>query len=136
MQYSDGPMRPDSGEVGGAMGAAGVAGATAAAGGAAGAGAYNGDIRRGASNASSAYSAGVHSEGSDDAHMGGPGPNQYYDDGNPYYHDIHNSQPGYNDAAYGMGQPVIRDVQARRNTRIENPGVYAQQGNAGIAQNF
>lgn len=127
MQYSDGPMRPDSGELG-AMGAAGVAGAAA--------GAQTGDIRRGTSNASSAYSAGVHSEGSDDAHMGGPGPNQYYDEGNPYYHDIHNQQAGYGDPAYGLGQPVIRDVQARRNTRIENPGVYPQQGNAGIAQNF
>jgi hypothetical protein len=33
------------------------------------------------------------------------------------------------------GQPVIRDVQARRNTRIENPSHFPQQS-AGISQNF
>jgi hypothetical protein len=32
-------------------------------------------------------------------------------------------------------QPVIRDVQARRNTRIENPSHFPQQS-AGISQNF
>lgn len=115
-------MRPDSVEAG-AMGAAAV-------------GAQDGDIRRGTSNASSAYSAGVHSEGSEDVHMNGPVPNQYYEENNPYYNDVHNSQTPYGDPSYGMGAPVIRDVQARRNTRIENPGVYPQQGNAGIAQNF
>jgi hypothetical protein len=123
VQFTEGSMRPDSGETG-AMAAAAVAGA------------QNSDIRRGTSNASSAYSAGVHSEGSEDMHMGASVPNQYYDEGNPYYHDVHNSQAPYGDPAYGMGPPVIRDVQARRNTRIENPGVYPQQGNAGIAQNF
>lgn len=130
MQYNDGPVRPDSGELG-AMGGAGAGAAAAAA-----ASGANGDIRRGASNASSAYSAGMHSEGSDDAHMGNSGQHQYYDEGNPYYNDIHNPQTPYGDPGYGMGAPVIRDVQARRNTRIENPGVYPQQGNAGIAQNF
>jgi hypothetical protein len=34
--------------------------------------------------------------------------------------------------------PVIRDVTARRNTRIETPtsAHFPQQGNSGIAQNF
>ena len=55
-----------------------------------------------------------------------------------YYNDPGYYQPGpYGDNSYGGGQqPVIRDVQARRNTRIENPSVFPQQGNSGIAQNF
>ncbi|KAL5333775.1 hypothetical protein BJX70DRAFT_380027 [Aspergillus crustosus] len=62
-------------------------------------------------------------------HPGGP----YYDE-NPYYTDVQQQYSGYNDP-YG-GQPVIRDVQARRNTQIQNPSVFPRQGNAGIAQNF
>lgn len=98
----------------------------------------NQEIRRGPSNASSAYSAANHSEGSEDGHMaGGVGPgNTYYDDGNPYFMDGHPQGGGYGDPMYGGGQPVIRDVQARRNTRIESPSTSYQQGNAGIAQNF
>lgn len=112
VHYGDGSARPDSAEVA--------------------AGANDSDIRRGTSNASSAYSAGVHSEGSEDAHMVNAGAGHYYDENNAYYHT---SQP-YGDSAFGSAAPVIRDVQARRNTRIENAAVYPQQGNAGIAQNF
>jgi hypothetical protein len=113
IQYGDGSARPDSGEVA--------------------AGANDSDIRRGTSNASSAYSAGVHSEGSEDAHMVNAGTGHYYDENSAYYHP---SQAQYGDPTYGSAAPVIRDVQARRNTRIENAAVYPQQGNAGIAQNF
>jgi hypothetical protein len=118
-QHPDGPGRPDSGDVADVVG---------------GLGAHDGDIHRGPSNASSAYSHNARSDGSDDGHIAPPG-NQYYDDGNPYYNDIHHQPGPYGDPGYG-GAPVIRDVQARRNTRIENAGVYPQQGNAGIAQNF
>ncbi|KLJ05381.1 hypothetical protein EMPG_11140 [Blastomyces silverae] len=94
------------------------------------------DIHRGPSNASSAYSNANRSDISDDIPMPGvaPGTAQYYDD--PYYTDGA-GQPGgpFVDNPYGA-PPVIRDVQARRNTRIENPSVFPQQGNAGIAQNF
>jgi len=59
------------------------------------------------------------------------------DDGNPYLTDNHPQAGAYGDHTYGGGgQPVIRDVQARRNTRIESPSMSYQQGNAGIAQNF
>ncbi|KAL2833640.1 hypothetical protein BJY01DRAFT_224898 [Aspergillus pseudoustus] len=63
-------------------------------------------------------------------HPGGP----YYDE-NPYYTDVQQQYGGYSDP-YAGGQPVIRDVQARRNTQIQNPSVFPRQGNAGIAQNF
>jgi hypothetical protein len=88
------------------------------------------DIRRGISNASSAYSTAHHSDSSDDAVQGAPVGSQYYEDhGRP--------QPNaYGEMTYGGPQPVIRDVQARRNTRIETPTVVPQHGNAGIAQNF
>ncbi|PGG98324.1 hypothetical protein GX51_06886 [Blastomyces parvus] len=93
-------------------------------------------IHRGPSNASSAYSNANRSDISDDIPMPGvaPGTAQYYDD--PYYTEGA-GQPGgpFVDNSYGA-PPVIRDVQARRNTRIENPSVFPQQGNAGIAQNF
>ncbi|OJD13079.1 hypothetical protein AJ78_06417 [Emergomyces pasteurianus Ep9510] len=94
------------------------------------------DIHRGPSNASSAYSNANRSDLSDDIPMPGvlPGTAQYYDD--PYYTDGTPQTGGpFVDNAYGA-PPVIRDVQARRNTRIENPSVFPQQGNAGIAQNF
>ncbi|EEH08677.1 conserved hypothetical protein [Histoplasma capsulatum G186AR] len=94
------------------------------------------DIRRGPSNASSAYSNANRSDVSDDLPIpgGAPGTAQYYDD--PYYTDGA-GQPGgaFAENPYNA-PPVIRDVQARRNTRIENPSVFPQQGNAGIAQNF
>lgn len=90
-----------------------------------------GDVHRGPSNASSSYSAAARSDGSGDGPIGVAygGPNAYYDQyggGNPY---------SENRPAEGAGQPVIRDVAARRNTRIENPAQYPQQ-TAGISQNF
>ncbi|KAJ5907957.1 hypothetical protein N7495_000639 [Penicillium taxi] len=125
VQYSDG-VRPDSGEMEpiepiGVLGAVPVSANR------------NGDIHRGPSNASSAYSNANRSEASEESHLSthqAPGP--YYGE-NPYYGEA----TGH--GAWGTPedyQPVIRDVTARRNTRIENPGVYPRQGNAGIAQNF
>lgn len=122
VQYSDG-NRPDSGDAE----PIGVLGAAPAA-----ANNRNGDIHRGPSNASSAYSAANRSEASEESHMSAAHPSPGYYGDNPYYGDMA-SHGAYGDDAY---QPVIRDVQARRNTRIENPGVYPRQGNAGIAQNF
>lgn len=95
-------------------------------------------VHRGASNASSAYSTGpARSEGSDDNPLPGGAPAApYYHEDSPYYNDGQ-GQPGmYGDNSYGGGQPVIRDVQAKRNTRIEKPTVSPQQGSSGIAQNF
>ncbi|KAH0565833.1 hypothetical protein GP486_000781 [Trichoglossum hirsutum] len=98
------------------------------------------DIHRGASNASSQYSAGARSELSGEGPIPvGPNHPQHGSDG-PYEVEG-NYHPGgaYGEGAYqpyGGGQPVIRDVQARRNTRIENPTVFPQQGNAGISRNF
>jgi hypothetical protein len=87
-------------------------------------------VHRGPSNASSSYSAANHSDNSGDYPIPMNNPQDYYDNNN-YYHSPH-----YNDG-YGAGQqPIIRDVSARRNTRIENPSVFPQQGNSGIAQNF
>ena len=94
------------------------------------------DMRRGPSNASSSYSAGNRSDHSDSM------PNsigQAYS-GDPYEGAASYgfSQAGpYGDGSYGGGaaMPVVRDVSARRNTRIEQGGGY-QQGNSGIAQNF
>lgn len=94
-------------------------------------------IHRGVSNASSAYSNGpARSEGSDDIPLPGGAPaGPHYHEDSPYYND--QGQPGlYGDNSLGAGQPVIRDVQAKRNTRIEKPAVFPQQGNSGIAQNF
>lgn len=133
IQYSDGTgAGPSSGagedETIGVLGAAPVAANNRAS-----------DIRRGPSNASSAYSAANHSETSDDSHMSTTHPTAPFYEDNPYYND---SQAAYGGGAFGEGpysgpgQPVIRDVQARRNTRIENPAVFPRQGNAGIAQNF
>ncbi|KAI9771259.1 MAG: hypothetical protein M1840_002229 [Geoglossum simile] len=99
------------------------------------------DIHRGASNASSQYSAAARSELSGDGPIPvGTNHPQYYGNDGPYEVEG-NYHPGgaYGDGAYqpyGSGQPVIRDVQARRNTRIENPTVFPQQGNAGISRNF
>ena len=94
------------------------------------------DIKRGTSNASSAYSGAHRSDTSGEGAVpnGAPGQN-YYNEG-LYYDDGMPNHGPYGDGSYGGGQPVIRDVQARRNTRIENPAVYPQQGNAGISQNF
>lgn len=96
------------------------------------------DINRGPSNASSSYSAANRSDGSGEI-QGNYGAGQYYnganqyDTGNPYSPETqYGSPPG---RAEMGGQPVIRDVQARRNTRIENPAHFPQQS-AGISQNF
>ncbi|KAI9785756.1 MAG: hypothetical protein M1839_008773 [Geoglossum umbratile] len=99
------------------------------------------DIHRGASNASSQYSGAARSELSGDGPIPvGSNHPQYYGNDGPYEVEG-NYHPGgaYGDGAYqpySGGQPVIRDVQARRNTRIENPTVFPQQGNAGISRNF
>jgi hypothetical protein len=95
------------------------------------------NINRGPSNASSSYSAANRSDGSGEVAAGGLGGstqyyNNQYDTGNPYGETQYGSPPG---RAEMSGQPVIRDVQARRNTRIENPSHFPQQS-AGISQNF
>jgi len=92
-----------------------------------------GDINRGPSNASSSYSAANRSDGSGEVPATGAYYNNQYDTGNPYTQETaYGSPPG---RAEMSGQPVIRDVQARRNTRIENPSHFPQQS-AGISQNF
>lgn len=98
------------------------------------------DVHRGLSNASSSYS-NARSDTSGDGPIGGAyggGNAQYYDqygNGNPYT-DGGYAQGGNGQESAGPGpQPVIRDVTARRNTRIENPAHYPQQS-VGISQNF
>lgn len=128
IQYSDGQGQPASGEDEsiGVLGAAPVAANNRVS-----------DIRRGPSNASSAYSAANRSEASDESHMSASHPTAPFYEDNPYYNEVHAPYGAYGDGPYGSPpQPVIRDVQARRNTRIENPAVFPRQGNAGIAQNF
>lgn len=95
-------------------------------------------IHRGPSNASSAYSTGpARSEVSDDIPAAGSAPaGPYYHEDSPYYNDGHGQPGSYGDNSFGGGQPVIRDVQARRNTRIEKPSIFPQPGSSGIAQNF
>lgn len=96
--------------------------------------ANNGNINRGASNASSSYSAANRSDGSGEMGPGGQYYSSQYDAGNPYSGEQQYgaSPPGRSEMP---AQPIIRDVQARRNTRIENPSHYPQQS-AGISQNF
>lgn len=121
----------------GAGAAAGAIGGAAAASGGARNRTSQADVRRGPSNASSAYSTGrAHSEASSDA-PAMPGP--FYHEEAPYnvYSDAQPHHGPYGDGTYGgdQSQPVIRDVQARRNTRIERAPTFPQtQG--GIAQNF
>jgi len=91
-----------------------------------------GDINRGPSNASSSYSAANRSDGSGDTPGAGGAYYNQYDSGNPYTDTAYGSPPSRVEMG---GQPVIRDVQARRNTRIENPSHFPQQS-AGISQNF
>lgn len=136
--YSADPLmhtHPEHGDGVGALGAGATAGV--AAGGLARHQSGNGGIRRGPSNASSSYSNGApQSEASSDV----PGvPAHYYEQEVPYneYNNQGNMGGPYGDGSYGgtNGQPVIRDVQARRNTRIERAPTFPQtQG--GIAQNF
>ncbi|TQS35539.1 hypothetical protein Golomagni_04040 [Golovinomyces magnicellulatus] len=80
-----------------------------------------GDINREASNASSSYSAANRSDASGEV-IG--------------YYNPSNKPKGYgsgapHDATAGLAEmaahPVIRDVQARRNTRIESPSHFPQQ---------
>ena len=93
------------------------------------------NVHRGPSNASSAYSGPRGSDASDD------GPSSPQHAGPPYQEEPHHyndAQPNhgpYGDGSYGGDQPVIRDVQARRNTRIQPQSHFPQQG-SGIAQNF
>jgi hypothetical protein len=132
--YSHDPLvggHPEGNDGVGALGA----GAAGAAGGAAAAGiARNrsqGGVRRGPSNASSAYSNAAPSEASSEA----PSlPRPYYEQ--EMYNEFSQPQHGpYGDGSYGGDQPVVRDVQARRNTRIERAPTFPQQ-QGGIAQNF
>lgn len=93
-------------------------------------------VHRGPSNASSSYSAANRSDNSGDyPAIPMSNPQDYYNDHNGYY-----QQGPYGQAEpyapQQQQQPIIRDVSARRNTRIENPSVFPQQGNSGIAQNF
>lgn len=96
-----------------------------------------GDIRRGPSNASSAYSSGHHSDASSEAPQM-PGP-YYQQEEVPYniYNEANPSHGPYGDGSYGGAgtQPVIRDNQARRNTRIERAPTFPQ-AQGGISQNF
>lgn len=122
----DGGHSPE-GEILGAMGPSAAANRTS-------------DVHRGPSNASSSYSAAARSDGSGEGGVGiayGSGGSYGYDqygganpytEGGPY-------PPNRQGPAEVGGTPVIRDVAARRNTRIENPSHYPQQ-TAGISQNF
>ena len=85
------------------------------------------NVHRGASNASSSYSAAGHSDASGDAPLpgGAYGAAQYYSSDGPY-----------GNPAEVSGQPIIRDNLARRATRIENPSHFPTQASAGISQNF
>jgi hypothetical protein len=88
-------------------------------------------VHRGTSNASSSYSAANRSDGSGEySNMAMGNPQDYANQ------DYYQNPYGGHDPYGGPQQPVIRDVSARRNTRIENPSVFPQQGNSGIAQNF
>jgi hypothetical protein len=98
------------------------------------------DIRRGPSNASSAYSDGrAQSPLPDDmapprAGAGAPGP--YYHEEGPYYNEAAPQHGQYGDESHGGEQPVIRDVQARRNTKIEKAPAFPHPGHSGVATNF
>ncbi|KAL7808323.1 hypothetical protein V8C44DRAFT_160053 [Trichoderma aethiopicum] len=91
-----------------------------------------GDVRRGASNASSSYSATGRSDGSD------TGVGMAYSSSGGGYYDAYGQNPydtGFGGAGEMPAPPVIRDNPARRSTRVENPGHFPQQS-AGISQNF
>ncbi|KFY35678.1 hypothetical protein V494_05702 [Pseudogymnoascus sp. VKM F-4513 (FW-928)] len=96
-----------------------------------------GDIHRGVSNASSSYSAGHQSDGSDEQAVpgGAYGQAQYYSNDGPYGEQAYGGA-GRGGAAEVQGTPVIRDNLARRATRIENPSHFPTQASAGISQNF
>jgi hypothetical protein len=100
----------------------------------------NKEIQRGPSNASSAYSNGKdQSQLSDETAVPGAGngaPGPYYHEEAPFYNETVPQHGPYGDGSYGGEQPIIRDVQARRNTRIERAPTFPQQGNSGVATNF
>ncbi|KAK3345095.1 hypothetical protein B0H65DRAFT_195043 [Neurospora tetraspora] len=102
------------------------------------------NVHRGPSNASSHYSTAARSDESGEAPIGVAygGRHSYY--GEPQYgtanayngaEGAYNGPVAPNNFAPPPGPPVIRDVVARRNTRIENSAHYPQQ-TAGISQNF
>lgn len=101
----------------------------------------NSNIHRGTSNASSAYSSGrAISDVSDEP---APMPGPYHHEEVPYniYSEAQPRHGPYGDGSYGAGrgegQPVIQNVGARRDTRIERVPTFPQQaGNPTIAQNF
>ncbi|KXT06892.1 hypothetical protein AC578_7190 [Pseudocercospora eumusae] len=98
-----------------------------------------GGMKRGPSNASSTYTTGAHSDVSAEMPPPGSMPSSY-DAYNPAAGYGYSQHGPYGDGSYGGtggqdGMPVVQDVSARRNTRIQQPGNY-QQGNSGIAQNF
>ncbi|ESA43590.1 hypothetical protein NCU01846 [Neurospora crassa OR74A] len=101
------------------------------------------NVHRGPSNASSHYSTAARSDESGEAPIGVAygGRTSYYEPQQYGAAKPYNSPEGaYNGPVAPnnftpAGPPVIRDVVARRNTRIENSGHYPQQ-TAGISQNF
>ncbi|KAK6351736.1 hypothetical protein TWF718_004883 [Orbilia javanica] len=106
-------------------------------------------LHRGDSVASSRYTNATQQSEDSGAHdvSGNNRRNTYVSEGNDYYNDVSNPYGGdfdYPDHSPEQGYhqpPMIQQVGARRNTRIENPPDthYAQmprQGNSGIAQNF
>ncbi|PNS17333.1 hypothetical protein CAC42_7016 [Sphaceloma murrayae] len=107
----------------------------AALGAAPAAGSNTNNMRRGPSNASSSYSAGHRSDTSDPPSMHHRSPSE--GPISPQNYAAYNTAGPYGDGTYGGADPmpVVRDVSARRNTRIEQGGAY-QQGNSGISQNF
>jgi hypothetical protein len=138
--YSTDPLvngHPEGSDNVGALGGAAAGGAVAGAGLARHRSGNNNTsgVHRGPSNASSAYSNGPpQSEASSDRPEM---PTNYYQEEVPYniYNEAQPTHGPYGDGSYsGGGQPVIRDVQARRNTRIERAPTMPQAG--GISQNF
>lgn len=89
-----------------------------------------GGPQRGPSNASSTYSAAGRTDDSGEVTAGAQ--DMTYDSNYSQYTPYNPAAGSYGDSG---GPPVIRDVNARRNTKIEN-AVYPQPGNSGIAQNF
>ena len=92
-----------------------------------------GGVKRGPSNASSTYSAAGQTDDSDDARAPEHTYDTNYSQYTPYRPGVNGFENAYDD---GGSQPVIRDVSARRNTKIENPSALPTQGSSGIAANF
>lgn len=116
--------------VDGAAGATATGVATAGTGVVANRAVHANGVNRGPSNASSTYSAAGHTDDSGEMAAGAQDLN--YDSNYSHYTPYTGGANGYNPDTQ---QPIIRDVSARRNTKIEN-AVYPQPGNSGIAQNF